>query len=85
MHRENLINNFESLDITPLNNGDSPYICFHQDTHLMKNWIKKSQKFRGIKLYSWFSENVDEEKIIFDNEADIKSWYEELILGKMKD
>ncbi|PKY55695.1 hypothetical protein RhiirA4_505088 [Rhizophagus irregularis] len=79
MHRVKLINDFERLDISPLYKNDFPYICFHKDTSLMKNWLKKSQKFREEKLYSWFKENVDEEKITFDNGIDIKSWYETLI------
>ncbi|CAB5346855.1 unnamed protein product [Rhizophagus irregularis] len=81
MHRVKLINDFERLDISPLYKNDFPYICFHKDTSLMKNWLKKSQKFREEKLYSWFNENVDEEKITFDNGIDIKSWYETLISG----
>lgn len=81
MHRINLINDFERLDIPPLYKNDSPYICFHKDTNLMKNWIKKSQNFREKKLYSWFNENIDEEMITFDNGVDIKSWYETLISG----
>ncbi|RGB40321.1 hypothetical protein C1646_753500 [Rhizophagus diaphanus] len=81
MHRVKLIDDFERLDISPLYKNDFPYICFHKDTSLMRNWLKKSQKFREEKLYSWFNENVDEEKITFNNGIEIKSWYEALISG----
>ncbi|CAB5359025.1 unnamed protein product [Rhizophagus irregularis] len=40
MHRVKLINDFERLDISPLYKNDFPYICFHKDTSLMKNWLK---------------------------------------------
>jgi hypothetical protein len=83
MYRAELINDFERMNVTFNDHTfyNSPYICFHQDPELMKKWMKKSQELRKTKLYSWFNESVDKEKITYDN-GDIDSWYETLILDK---
>jgi hypothetical protein len=46
----------------------------------MKNWIEKSQKLKGTKLYSWFDESVDKENIIYYDDVHINAWYK-LISG----
>jgi hypothetical protein len=72
MYRVELIDDFERLDRPSLYN--SPYICFRQDPDLMKKWMNKSQELKETKLYSWFNESIDKEKLTYDDE-DIKSWY----------
>ncbi|CAG8715623.1 5429_t:CDS:10, partial [Rhizophagus irregularis] len=82
--RSELINDYERLNVDnpffgeSLNdNLQSPYICFRQDPDLMKRWKKKSRELKTKKLYSWFNESADKEKITFD----INLWYEALISG----
>ncbi|CAB4379757.1 unnamed protein product [Rhizophagus irregularis] len=82
--RSELINDYVRLNVDnpffgeSLNdNLQSPYICFRQDPDLMKRWKKKSRELKTKKLYSWFNESADKEKITFD----IKLWYEALISG----
>lgn len=81
LFRAELIHYYESLDIPyfrKLLYNDSLYICFYRDSDLMKNWIEKSQKLEGTKLYSWFIEIVEKENIKFDE--NIEAWYK-LISG----
>ncbi|UZO03349.1 uncharacterized protein OCT59_023756 [Rhizophagus irregularis] len=66
MYRAELIDDFERLDGPSLYN--SPYICFRQDPELMKKWISKSQEIKETKLYSWFNESIDKNKINYDND-----------------
>ncbi|PKY61368.1 hypothetical protein RhiirA4_486244, partial [Rhizophagus irregularis] len=82
MFRAELINDYEQLDNPFFSKriyNNSLYICFCQDSDLMKNWIEKSQKLGGTKLYSWFKESIDKENIIYDD-VHIKAWYK-LISG----
>ncbi|CAB4446858.1 unnamed protein product [Rhizophagus irregularis] len=66
MYRAELIDDFERLDGPSLYN--SPYICFRQNPELMKKWISKSQEIKETKLYSWFNESIDKNKINYDND-----------------
>ncbi|CAB4379737.1 unnamed protein product [Rhizophagus irregularis] len=79
LFRTDLIHDYESTHYSKLNNGPL-YICFDRDSDLIKNWIDKSHKLEGTKLYSWFNDDsMDEENIKFDDENS-EDWYK-LISG----
>lgn len=82
MFRAELINDYERLNnpYFKLLFNNSLYICFRQDYDLMKNWMEKSLKLEGIKLYSWFDESIDKDIIIYNDDTHIEAWYK-LILG----
>ncbi|GBB89658.1 hypothetical protein RclHR1_16410004 [Rhizophagus clarus] len=73
--RVELINDYERLDnpFFKFLYDEPSYVFFRRDPDLMKNWIEKSQKLEGTKLYSWFHESIDKEIVIFDD--NIKDWY----------
>ncbi|PKY29423.1 hypothetical protein RhiirB3_391812 [Rhizophagus irregularis] len=75
LFRTDLIHDYESTHFSELHN-DPLYICFHQDSDLIKYWKEASRV--EPKLYEWFKESMDEEIKFYDK--NIEDWYK-LISG----
>ncbi|CAG8544751.1 19694_t:CDS:2 [Rhizophagus irregularis] len=75
LFRTDLIHDYESTHFSELHNGPL-YICFHQDSDLIKYWKEASRV--EPKLYEWFKESMDEEIKFYDK--NIEDWYK-LISG----